>query len=58
MVSAYTTMSDSSGGFVFNSIPPTTYVLHIEGGGRTARISPPGPESPASSSSSSVRRSG
>ncbi len=30
--SAYTTMSDSSGGFVFDSIPPTTYVLHIEGG--------------------------
>jgi hypothetical protein len=29
---AYTTMSDSSGGFIFDSLPPATYVLHIEGG--------------------------
>jgi len=30
--SAYTTISDTSGAFVFDSIPPATYVLHIEGG--------------------------
>jgi len=30
--SAYTTMSDSSGAFVFDLVPPATYVLHIEGG--------------------------
>ena len=30
--SDYTTTSDSSGGFVFDLIPPATYVLHIEGG--------------------------
>jgi hypothetical protein len=30
--SAYTTMSDSSGAFGFQLIPPATYVLHIEGG--------------------------
>jgi len=28
----YTTMSDSTGAFVFDSVPPATYVLHIEGG--------------------------
>ena len=30
--SAYTTLSDSSGVFVFDLIPPATYVLHVEGG--------------------------
>lgn len=30
--SAYNTMSDSTGSFVFDSIPTGTYVLHIEGG--------------------------
>jgi hypothetical protein len=29
---AYNTMSDSTGSFVFDSIPTGTYVLHIEGG--------------------------
>jgi hypothetical protein len=29
---AYTTTSDSSGSFLFDLIPATTYVLHIEGG--------------------------
>jgi hypothetical protein len=30
---AYTTMSDATGFFAFDLIPPGTYVLHIEGGG-------------------------